>query len=137
MLKFILATVLLAVLSPAVIFGGASKQFTPEQAELLARAAAEAKGVTKLSGFSLERARMEQFPNFYFFDALVSERGAEGFSGHYAVHKLTGDVWDPYACSRLSSPRLLALQRKLRKEMGLTTKEYELHQKDDPCLAGG
>jgi hypothetical protein len=134
MMKSSLIVLLLVTFSLAINALDTPRQFSLEQAELLARTAAEATGVTKLKGFSLERAQMVQFPDFFFFDALVSEPGAEGFSGHYAVHKITGEVWDPYACSRLSNPRLSELQRRLRKEIGLSAKLYKQHRKDNPCL---
>lgn len=114
--------------------GDQSKCFSIEQGELLARTAAEPSGVTKLGGFSLERETMKQFPDFYFYDALVSEPGAEGFSGHYAVNKFTGEVWDPQRCSRFSDPDLSKLQRNMRKELGLSAKAYRQHRKSDPCL---
>jgi len=135
-MKTLLAAVLLVTLAPGMIAADAPRELSPEEVELLARTAAEATGVAKLKGFSLARAQMYQFPHFYFFDALVSEPEAQGFSGHYAVNKITAEVWDPYGCSRLSHPSLSELQQKLRTEIGVSAKKYRQFSKEDPCLAG-
>ena len=129
---------LLLLTVPVVLIAGEpSKRLSVEQAELLARTAAESSGVTRLKGFSLEKASLKQFPDFYFFDAIVAEAGAEGFSGHYAVNKITGEVWDPYKCARFSDPHLSKLQNKMRKELGLSGEDYRQHRNDNPCLGGG
>jgi hypothetical protein len=113
------------------------KYLSVEQAEFLARTAANETGIAKLKGFSLERAQLDEFPDFYFFDALVSEPGAEGFSGHYAVNKYNGDVWNPYRCSRFSGKNLIKIQKKIKKEIGLKTEKQSPNFKDNPpCLAG-
>lgn len=130
----IISSLLICIVVTGIASAG-SNLLTLAEAELLARAAAEPSGVTKLYGFSLEPVgEMEGFPNFLFFDAYVATPGAQGTSGHYAVNKFTGDVWNPFGCSRFSNPQLLKLQRELRRKLGLTPEEYEHHEKDDPCL---
>ncbi len=133
-MKCLLAFVLIAVSAFALQTAQQAKRLSREQAELLARTAADAQGLTKLRGFALEPAQMKEFPDFYFFDALVAEPGAQGFSGHYAVSKLTGDVWDPFKCGRISSGALSELQRKIRSDLGLTAAEYRRHARNKPCL---
>lgn len=130
--KVIAALLLLFGLSLKTI--AEPRRISVEHAKLLARAAAESEGLTRLKGFALEEARLEQFPDFYFFDALVSEPATEGFSGHYAVDKLTGDVWDPYKCTRFSGPHLLKLQRQFKQQLGSNAREDRQLAKDKPCL---
>lgn len=127
---------LLLLLATPVPATTAQKPLSLEQAQSLARAAAEEEGLTRMRGFALENGRMEEFPAFYFFDAIVAAPGAEGFSGHYAVDKFTCEVWDPYKCSRLTGPNLSQLQRKLRAELGITNKRSRQHRRDSPCLTG-
>ena len=136
-MKHTIILFVMAAISATLWANEVPKQFSVEQAELLARTAAQGVGTTKLKGFSLERAQLDQFPEFYFFDALVSEPGAEGFSGHYAVNKFTGEVWDPYRCLRFSDAHLLKVQRQMRKEIGLSAQGLRQRRKDEPpCLAG-
>jgi hypothetical protein len=112
------------------------KQLTLEQAELLARTAADSIGLTRLKGFSLDMNQIKEFPDYYFFDVLSNQPGAQGVSEHYAVNKITGDVWTSFGCSRVSSRHLAQLQHKMRIELGLSDKDYRWHRKDSrPCLA--
>ncbi len=127
--------ILLASAVSLAAWDSAPKQLTPEQAELLARTAAESIGLTKLKGFSLDMSQIKEFPDYYFFEVLINQPGAQGISERYAVNKLTGDVWATFGCSRVSSRHLASLQRKMRSELGLGEKEYSRHRKDaSPCL---
>jgi hypothetical protein len=55
------------------------KQLTLEQAELLARTAADSIGLTRLKGFSLDMNQIKEFPDYYFFDVLSNQPGAGRF----------------------------------------------------------
>jgi hypothetical protein len=130
---------LIWLMLPCMLCAGMSyaahKTITLQQAESLAEAAAEPTGVTKLQGFALELdSGLIGFPDFYFFSAYVAVPGAQGTSGHFAVNKFTGDVWDPFGCYPLSNPKLMELQKELRKDLGVTLGEYRKLQKKDPCL---
>jgi hypothetical protein len=133
-MKRILISVFLICIGSAEIVHAGSNLLTLTEAESLARSAAAPTGVTKLEGFTLEPGNVNGFPNFYFFTAYVAVRGAQGSSGNYAVDKFTGEVWNPYGCSRFSNPRLVELQRELRKKVGLTPQKYQQHKRDNPCL---
>ena len=113
---------------------GKAKGLSLEQARLLARTAAGLEGLTKYKDFYLEGVPMYKYPDFYFFYGYIP--GTQGSNGHYAVNKFTAEVWDPYSCFRYGASALSKLQKKLRRELGLTEKDYRKHQDDDPCLAG-
>jgi hypothetical protein len=135
-MKYTIVFFFMTTIHVALWAGETPKYLSVEQAKSLARAAAQETGIAKLKGFSLEEAHLDHFPDFYFFDALVSEPGAEGFAGHYAVNKFTGEVWNPIRCLRFSGKGVRKIQEKLKKEIGLGTQGLQPLDDNTPCLAG-
>jgi len=60
---------------------------------------------------------------FYSITGIDPAPGAEGFD-LYEVDAHTGDVWRASICEQLSNGRFHTVQRKLWREIGLTTAEY-------------
>ena len=79
---------------------------------------------TKLSNFSLEHHAFPYAPEFYFFDGVWDNPHGSVIQGHYAVNPWTGDIWDPIACTHVTSPAAKRLQESIRKRFRLGKDEY-------------
>jgi hypothetical protein len=73
-------------------------------------------------------------PGFYWFDATASvPNNASPVLGHFAVNQTTGDVWDPVACKKLTSPDLTNLQRRMRNRIHLSDQDLRRLSQAAPC----
>jgi hypothetical protein len=71
--------------------------------------------------------------DFYTFE--VSFRNPAGMQvlGHYAVHKVTGAVWEFVVCRKLDSEGLRRLQSALRRRVRLDSDKLKLLEDVAPC----
>lgn len=110
------------------------KGLTRAQARELLFAALKARGYpTKSPSFSLEDRRDRYIPDFYAFDAYSNLRDRLVSTGHFAVNRKTADIWEDVTCKRLDIPSIKEAQEKLRREIGLTEKEYKSLSAEPPC----
>ena len=97
-----------------------------EQATALVVAALPTK-TKQLPEFGIEQFGEDQHSQFYFLTAYW--QGAPNGSmiiGNYAVDPSTGDVWDAVMeCSELNTRALRKLQKRIRREIGLSDSEYK------------
>jgi hypothetical protein len=57
----------------------------------------------------------------------------QGHVGLYVIDPRTGDMWDGVSeCGAITSPEIRALQRKLRKTLGLSNSEYRRIRRAGP-----
>jgi len=106
------------------------------QSDVLARALVKAnieKGV-KNPGFSLDGAPSKpEYPHIEFFDAYSSV--GQGIFGSYALDLYTADAWDMTRCKEIRSRKLEGLQRRIRRELGLTERRYrQIRSPSPPCV---
>jgi hypothetical protein len=82
---------------------------------------------------SLDNPLPRSPPTFYWFEATAAVPNASPILGHYAVNRVTGDVWDPVWCKKLSTPDLRKSQSTMRKRIGLGAKELRRLSSVAPC----
>ena len=71
-------------------------------------------------GFSFER---HDEGGYAYFEEWASV--GQGVAGRYAIDPRTGDIWNAYGdCRPLSSPEIRRLQRKFRRQLGLSPTQY-------------
>jgi hypothetical protein len=85
-----------------------------------------------LPGFGLDNMNAPNFPDFYFFEGLWDNPDGSAVSGHYAVDKKTGDVWNGVVCRQFVSRSLRKAQHALRKSIGLSEQEYQRIKRPGP-----
>ncbi len=82
----------------------------------------------------MEISQDSNFPRFY--SALVYWEGETNGSvmvGTYDVDRETGDVWDAVvSCDEMSTAALRRLQKKIRREIGLSGSEYKRVKSEGP-----
>src|ERR1044071_3079007 len=69
----------------------------------------------------------------YLFEASFSNPGGMQVVGHYAVHKVNGDVWKLIVCEKVESEELHRLQLPLRRRIGATSSEMRRVGGESPC----
>jgi hypothetical protein len=90
-------------------------------------------------GLSFEESGEDPyFPGYYEFQVLwASPPPTSPNIGFFKVDPKTGDVWDGVVCREYKSKKLKALQKQLRKQIGLTNEEYQrLRPKYGPMCGG-
>lgn len=105
-----------------------ARAVTLPEAEGLVRQALDPRSLA-LPGFGLDNYKYPDNPDFYFFEAAWDHPSN---LGHFAVNMKTGDVWDPFLCTRYHSRRLLEFQKVMRKKIGLSEQEYLKLRKQRP-----
>jgi len=105
-----------------------ARAVTLQEAEELVRHALDPRSPS-LPGFGLDSYQDPDNPDFYFFEA---DWDHPSNIGHFAVNKKTGDVWDPFVCSRYHSRRLLQFQKHVRETIGLSEQQYLKLSKQRP-----
>jgi hypothetical protein len=88
----------------------------------------------------LPRVGLDDFPSteprekdFYLFEASYINPGGPQVIGHYAVHKLTGEVWEFVSCRKIVSEELHQLQITFRSRTGISRKQVERLANVAPC----
>lgn len=136
--KTAIAFVSLSVL--LVLFVGVGK--TEDQTHILGfklarqilTAVLDERGVTKRRGYDLEYYDGKD-PRFYFFAASwdTPKSSIAWGVGHYAVNRVTGEVWETSGCDQITSSRA----DKMRAEILRSTKpgkaEYDRAKRFSPC----
>ena len=111
------------------------KEITRDQARLLVRTVLESQGFDLKSPSLVVEDQPDDgdMPGFYKFSAYTRGEGMDFSAGAYAVGRRTVDVWNWMHCwhfTRAKSVR--SLQKRLRKEIGLTESEYRKLSADRP-----
>jgi hypothetical protein len=126
---FLLASALVFFLGPLNSALAAERQITTTETNALVQAAFDVvwPKATKLPGFGFEREvkRNPYYPRFRFFDGTWAGT-PEGsvVIGFVALDPLTADVWNGTVCEELRSPQVAAIQRKIRRRIGLSDRQY-------------
>lgn len=85
-------------------------------------------------GLEIQQMSDPYFPEFYFFEVLWKNPGPGSVvAGHFAVHRRSGEVWDPLLCRRIVSSSLEQMQQRIRKRIGLSRQEYAELRRQAPC----
>ena len=88
----------------------------------------QAPGLTVKGG-----SRDSSFPDYYSFAVMWAGTGrASVMVGFFDVDPLTGDVFEGTGCGERTTPLLRALQRKIRRRLGLSDNEYRRLKKKGP-----
>jgi hypothetical protein len=97
-------------------------------------AALTEKGITKRPGFDLEYYD-GKIPGFYFFTADWDTPRSSMAAGtsHYAVNRVTGDVWEVPGCSVVTARRADRLKAKFVRWLHLKKEDVEAASKLRPC----
>ncbi len=107
------------------------KELTIQQAHLILEASIP--DVTKrLPGYGLDDFEINDPPWFYFIEVTCDNPRGSVVWGNYAVDRATGDLWSAVICERVTSKRVRALQRQVRKEIGLTDADYRKIKRPGP-----
>jgi hypothetical protein len=118
--------------APAKLHG---QEATPAVTEKTAHELAESTLTAEARQFSGMRFDREQGPHvagFYWFEVTADvPDGASPLLGYFAVNKVTGDVWAPVPCEKLTSPEIRRLQRRLRGQAD--AKDFHEASKRAPC----
>jgi hypothetical protein len=66
------------------------------------------------------------YPKFRFFYVTWagSPKGGSAVVGSIAIDPLTADVWNGVMCEEIRSPQVAAIQRKIRRRIGLSDRQY-------------
>ena len=134
-ISVVLATSLMLLLSAWAESATKPRKLSMNEARQLARMALTEQA-RKLPGLDLEGHGSPNFPNFYFFIVTWgpprSDQG--GTVEQLAVDATTGDVWSGVVCREGRSPRLIKLQKSVRKRIGLSERSYRrLRRKGPMC----
>jgi len=123
------ALALIPLASPA-----RTRFLTKDEAQKLV-VAALGQRIKDLPHFGLDdvQPREPKEKDFYLFEASFSNPGGMQVAGHYAVHKLTGAVWEFLVCRRLESEELHSLQKTFRKRTGISSNEVKRLADALPC----
>jgi hypothetical protein len=118
----------------SLVSSASARSLTKDEAQKLAVAAID----HRLKG--LPHFGLDDFPStepqekdFYLFEASYSNPGGPQVVGHYAVHKLTGEVWEFVACRKIESEELHKLQITFRSHIGISPKEAKRLADIAPC----
>jgi len=78
-------------------------------------------------------ARDSSFPDYYNFAVMWDGTGsASVMVGFFDVDPSTGDVFEGTGCGERTTPLLRALQRKIRRRLGLSDNAYRRLKKKGP-----
>jgi hypothetical protein len=87
---------------------------------------------------NMTKAELDQAPNSYepdfiIFGAVDPNPDHNGHMGFFAVNVLTGDVWSTAGhCRRITSPRLIKMQKSIRAHLKIAATEFKKHQAKKP-----
>jgi hypothetical protein len=89
----------------------------------------------QLARFGIEDAEYSdpKARDFYTFEVSFRNPGGMQVFGHYAVHKITGAVWEFVVCRKLDSEGLRRLQSTLRRRIRLGSDELKRLEDVAPC----
>jgi len=92
------------------------------------------KGITKRPGFDLEYYD-GKIPGFYFFAADWDTPPSSMAAGtsHYAVNRVTGDIWEVPGCGVVISRQADKVKADVAKRMHLSKEDYSKASKLRPC----
>jgi hypothetical protein len=126
--KFLRVLPLLALVASGTA-QSAQRKINPAEVNEILRAAAEAErpGTLNLRGFGFEppyHLPDKYYPRFQIYQATWDNPGGSVNAGFYALDPITLDVWNGVMCEEIESPRLAAIQRKIRARIGLSEAEY-------------
>jgi hypothetical protein len=108
--------------SPPGETSGGKKQLSRDQARTVVLTFLKSQGYkTESPKFDLESDPGDpDLPEFYMFHAYYDTPTRLNSIGTYAVSRKTAALWERVACEQLKSKALAQLQRKLRREIGLS-----------------
>jgi len=85
-------------------------------------------------GIQFDTVLTEPPRGFYTFEIVADTPPGTSFNlGFFAVNERTGDVWDWSACIHLSSPEIVRVQRRLRRESGVSARAFRTLSNVAPC----
>jgi hypothetical protein len=108
---------------------------TVSQARRLVTTALKSQGVPKRPGFTVQEFNDRKFPQFYMLGATWRDPSRGNVVENLAVDRITGDVWDASDCHEWKSRGLRKAQKELRKEIGLSSKEYRVIRRPGPMCS--
>lgn len=95
----------------------ASPTVSEEQAHSLAKSTLTA-SARRLPDMRFDREKAPHPEGFHWFEVTANvPDGASPLLGYFAVNKVTGDVWNPVQCKRLTSAVIRRFQDQLRKKL--------------------
>ena len=108
-----------------------SKSVSVQDARRLVRAALPALALTAGPVY-IDQGHFDPDKGFYFFAASRSNPGGSGTVGYFAVHRITGDVWDGVVCQEYKTAAIARLQTSIRRKLGLTEAAYQKLKRQGP-----
>jgi len=109
-----------------------SRDVTEDEARKLTIQALDPK-VRKLPKLSLDNYGTKENLTFYQFAVTWDNPKGSVMVGFFAVNRVTGDVWKLVVCRRIESENLRRLQLMIRKQINLTSQEYNKFHDKVPC----
>ena len=127
-------TVLIVLLATGSLVQPRTRDLAEPEAEGLVVAAVGPK-IRSLPAFGVEVIHLDWplLKDYYTFDVTYSNPGGSGVFGHFAVHKVSGDVWEHIFCKKQDSGELRRAQQKARQRIRLTVAELRSFADSVPC----
>jgi hypothetical protein len=86
----------------------------------------------RLPGYELDNNAVNEPRQFYFAQVIRDNPHGSVVWGNLAVDVATGDLWDGVVCRSYASKSVRAVQREVRKAIGLTDAEYKKIKRPGP-----
>lgn len=137
-----IASLAMVLALSAASAGGAdnkpARRITPLEAEHLVRIVAEDNFPDEMRapGLEIDRCKSTTDPRFEDFWVWNDRVDMLGTIDYYEVNLLTGDGWEDILFKEEREPNLRRLQMKLRRRIGLSTKDYLRLRKQGPPANG-
>ena len=132
--------IVLAMLTPVFLFGGSEiwgQEGSPTLGKDLAHTLAVSTltpGARRLPGMRFDSEKASHPEGFYWFEVTADvPGGASALLGYFAVNKVTGDVWDPVQCKKLSSVTIRRIQDHIRQNEKNSAVRSHRAATDAPC----
>jgi hypothetical protein len=126
---------LLAFISLFAVNKGLGQEVTylvsEEQAHVLARSTLTATA-RRLPDMRFDREKTPHIKGFYWFEVTANVPDSTSpLLGYFAVNEVTGDVWNPVQCKRLTTSDIRRFQEHLRKKGKIT--DFRRISDQAPC----
>lgn len=89
----------------------------------------------KLRNLAIDPYEDAYSPDFYYFFVWHPVPEGSGTVGQFAVDPMTGDVWNGVLCEEYTTAALSRLQISVRKQLGLSDKDYRRLKRLGPTCA--
>jgi hypothetical protein len=127
-----LLTLMLLSLGSQLVAQARTRDLTQAEAHELVYQALDA-SARKLPKLAFDFYDKPDVPDFYMLAVTWDNPTGSVMVGHFAVNRVTGEVWRLVVCKKLESVDLKRLQKTMQKRIGVSTKELHAFERKVPC----